>query len=76
MPEHVRRKTTRLNGTARDECYQAIRNCVKESLTEFYRAHPEWALDERAAVGIKQMLRMLKCILEILDRYKFEEDQS
>ena len=76
MQDHDRRKTTRHNGTVRDECYECIRNCVKDSLSEFYRAHPEWALDERSQIGVKQMLKMLRCIFDILDKYKFEGEQK
>lgn len=58
-----------MNQAIREECYEAIRCCLRDKLVMFYTAHPEFINDARAQREIRESLESLQCIFEVLDKY-------
>lgn len=68
-PEDCEEPTTPKPLTAREECYQQIRACMKEGLERYYRAYPHLLLDDRSSLAIEHSVHGLHCMLNILDTY-------
>jgi len=67
--ERERRKEHRNNDAARTECYQGVRDCMKEGIQAYYREYPDRLLDERSKLAIEHSMVGLKRIFEVLDHY-------
>jgi hypothetical protein len=59
----------RNNDAARAECYQAVRDCMKDGIQGYYREYPERLLDERSTLAIEWSLKGLQRVFTVLDRY-------
>jgi hypothetical protein len=61
------------NETARQQCYQRLREVMKQQIQEYYRGHPDRLMDERSEEAIKYSVEGLKAMFAILDQYLIEE---
>lgn len=68
-PHEERRSPTRQNGKTRDLCYQAIRQCIKSMIGDYFQKYPERVLEDRTSEGVTEISKALGCILKILDDY-------
>lgn len=71
-PDVDRRQERRVNDTARTECYQRIRECIKTGIEDYYREHPKLFLDDRSRDALARSYRGLGAILKVLDDFKIE----
>jgi len=67
VPRAVLRR--RASDDPRAECYQRIRDCMKDGIHEYYRVHDDRLGDLRHSDAMVASQEGLRCIFEVLDDY-------
>ncbi len=62
--------------TVRLECYEKIRNAVKQRMLSYYRQRPERLGDARSQMAIKESMDGLELIFNILDEYDIKHHKA
>jgi hypothetical protein len=53
----------------REECYERIRGCMVQELTDYYRKFPDRQLDKRSIASIASAYQGLERVLSVLEDY-------